>query len=63
MLLVEEAGGRVTDMRGGAWQLDSRETLATNGIVHDAFLGVIDDIFSGRVDPLPSAVEYAKDRS
>ena len=31
VLLVEEAGGRVTDFQGGAFQIDSRETLASNG--------------------------------
>ena len=62
VLLVEEAGGKVTDMHGGPWLLDSRETLATNGVVHAEFLKLMDDIFSGRVSALPSAVEYAKNR-
>ena len=60
VLLVREAGGRVTDMSGGPWQLNSRETLATNGIVHDAFVGVMSDIFGGRLGELPDAAEYPK---
>ena len=39
LLLVTEAGGKVTDMSGKAWKtLDDfgRETLATNGRIHDA---------------------------
>jgi myo-inositol-1(or 4)-monophosphatase len=62
VLLVQEAGGHVTNMSGGPWQLNSRETLATNGIVHDAFIGVMTDIFAGRVGELPSAIDYAKNR-
>lgn len=38
--IVMEAGGRFTDI-DGADSLDSRSSLATNGILHDAFLDVI----------------------
>ncbi len=62
VLLVQEAGGRVTDMSGGPWQLNSRETLASNGIVHEAFIGIIADIFAGRVGELPNPLEYAKNK-
>lgn len=61
-LLVTEAGGRITNMSGGAWLLDSRETLATNGIVHDGFVQLMGDIFAGRVGELPNPAEYAKNR-
>ena len=60
VLLVEEAGGRVTDMRDGPWQLDSRETLASNGRVHADFVRMMDDIFAGRVGELPDPAAYAK---
>ena len=60
VLLVQEAGGKVSDMRSGPWQLDSRETLASNGLVHEAFVGMMDDIFSGGVGELPDPAEYAK---
>ena len=64
VLLVEEAGGQVTDMRGGPWQLHSRETLASNGLVHADFVREMDDIFAGRgLGELPSPVEYAKNRT
>src|SRR3954462_8077917 len=62
VLLVQEAGGRVTDMNGGPWQVNSRETLASNGLVHDAYLEIMADIYAGRVGELPNAVDYAKDR-
>jgi len=57
VLLVEEAGGRVTDMHGAEWQLDSRETLATNGLLHEDFVSLMSDIFAGRgLEELPSPV-------
>jgi len=39
MLLVEEAGGRVTDMRGGPFR--AGDILATNGYLHGAMLEVL----------------------
>jgi myo-inositol-1(or 4)-monophosphatase len=63
VLIVEEAGGRVTDMSGGAFQIASRETLASNGLVHDALLKEFDAIFQGRgIEELPSPMEYARSR-
>ncbi len=63
-LLVEEAGGKITDMTGGPWRLEGRETLATNGLVHADFVRTMEDIFAGRnLDPLPSPQEYAKMRN
>lgn len=37
-LIVREAGGRVTDVRGGPWRLEGGSVLASNGLVHDAVL-------------------------
>jgi myo-inositol-1(or 4)-monophosphatase len=60
-LLVEEAGGKITDITGGPWRLDSRETLATNGLVHADFVRLMEDILAGRgLEELPSPAEYAK---
>jgi myo-inositol-1(or 4)-monophosphatase len=41
-LLVTEAGGRVTDLRGGPWTLDREEALFSNGRVHDAMVRMLD---------------------
>lgn len=38
--IVLEAGGRFTDVDGGE-RLDARSSLATNGILHDEFLGML----------------------
>jgi myo-inositol-1(or 4)-monophosphatase len=63
VLIVEEAGGKVTDFSGGEFQIVSRETLASNGLVHDALLHEFQEIFAGRgLEALPSPVAYANDR-
>ncbi|HZC22469.1 MAG TPA: inositol monophosphatase family protein [Candidatus Binatia bacterium] len=62
VLIVEEAGGRVTRFDGSAFLLDSRETLASNGIVHDALLHEFSEIFAGREDALPRATAYKSSR-
>jgi myo-inositol-1(or 4)-monophosphatase len=37
-LIVQEAGGRVTNVHGGPWRLEGPGILASNGLVHDAVL-------------------------
>jgi myo-inositol-1(or 4)-monophosphatase len=60
-LMVEEAGGRVSDFRGGPFQLNSRETLASNGLIHDELLHEFQQIFAGRgLESLPDPREYAR---
>src|SRR5579862_9346820 len=57
VLIVQEAGGQVSDLKGGPFQINSRETLASNGLVHDALLNEFRQIFAGRdLEPLPSPV-------
>jgi len=63
VLIAEEAGARVTNFAGGEFQRDSRETLASNGLVHDALIREFQEIFAGRgLQELPSPAEYAKSR-
>ncbi|MBW2419192.1 MAG: inositol monophosphatase [Deltaproteobacteria bacterium] len=38
LLIVEEAGGRCSDLRGGPAPPSGAEVAASNGLVHDAFL-------------------------
>ena len=40
-LIVEEAGGKVTDFTGGKFSVYQHRVLATNGLIHDDMLGVI----------------------
>ncbi len=61
VLIVEEAGGRVSDFQGGIFQLNSRETLASNGLLHDALVTEFQAIFDGRgLEGLPDPREYAR---
>jgi myo-inositol-1(or 4)-monophosphatase len=63
VLIVEEAGGRVSRFDGQPFRIDSRETLASNGLVHDALLREFQDIFSGRgLEQLPSVADYVRAR-
>jgi myo-inositol-1(or 4)-monophosphatase len=40
-LLVEEAGGKVTDLEGSSWNLESTQILATNGKIHEELLAIL----------------------
>ncbi len=61
VLIVEEAGGRVSRFDGSPFELDSRETLASNGLVHEALLHEFQEIFAGRgLVPLPEPSEYKR---
>jgi myo-inositol-1(or 4)-monophosphatase len=44
VLLVEEAGGRVSDFEGKAYQLGGPVILATNGLIHEEICGVAREI-------------------
>jgi myo-inositol-1(or 4)-monophosphatase len=63
-LIVTEAGGRITDLRGGPF--DHRkpaETLASNGHIHQECIDEFTAIVEGRgLDPLPDPREYQKHR-
>jgi myo-inositol-1(or 4)-monophosphatase len=44
IILVEEAGGRVTDLRGGPIDIDHPRIVASNGRIHDQMLAVLKEI-------------------
>jgi myo-inositol-1(or 4)-monophosphatase len=63
VLIVQEAGGKVTRFDGAPFRLDSREVLATNGLIHQELLTNFQEIFAGRgLEELPSVPEYVKGR-
>jgi myo-inositol-1(or 4)-monophosphatase len=64
VLLVEEAGGKVTYMDGSKFNVaESREVLATNGLIHHELQNEIQAIMQGRgLGELPDPVEYFKTR-
>lgn len=39
-LILTEAGGQVTDYTGGAFQIEGREIVATNGHLHTELIGI-----------------------
>lgn len=41
-LMVQEAGGKVTDRDGQTWTLESKGMVATNGLIHRELLEVLD---------------------
>ncbi|HTW46384.1 MAG TPA: inositol monophosphatase family protein [Acidobacteriaceae bacterium] len=62
-LLVLEAGGSMTRFDGAPFQLNSDETLATNGRVRDELIRIFADMFAGRdLHPIPSPAEFAAER-
>jgi myo-inositol-1(or 4)-monophosphatase len=62
-LIVEESGGKVTHFDGSKFTLDSREVLATNGLIHAEMVSLFDDMFAGRnLDPIPTPEEFAARR-
>jgi myo-inositol-1(or 4)-monophosphatase len=64
ILLVEEAGGRVTDFAGAHFKMKSDEILASNGLIHDELVGLFEDMFAGRdLAAIPTAREFAQARA
>ena len=63
-LLVEEAGGTVTHFDGGKFTLDSREVLASNGLIAAEMQQLFADMFAGRnLEPIPTPAEFAARRA
>jgi len=64
ILLVEEAGGQVTDFAGNGFKLDSREILASNGLIQGELVALFNDMFAGRnLAPIPTPQEFARLRA
>ena len=45
-LLVTEAGGRVTNLAGGPFNLQTDEIFASNGLIHDEMIPVFTEVLS-----------------
>jgi len=55
ILLVSEAGGRVSDMNSANHSLTSRHVLADNGLIHDEVVTLFGEIFRGEFrHPIPA---------
>jgi len=62
VLIVEEAGGNVSNFSGQPFSIDSRQVLATNTLLHQELLHEFAEIFAGRVEGLPSVEEYLAEK-
>jgi myo-inositol-1(or 4)-monophosphatase len=63
-LLVTEAGGTMTHFDGGKFTLDSREVLATNGLILPEMQHLFTEMFAGReLETIPTPAEFARRRA
>ena len=61
ILIVEEAGGKVTGIKGEELAIVDRDVVATNGLIHSEMLHEFEEIFAGRgLEPLPDPRDYRK---
>jgi myo-inositol-1(or 4)-monophosphatase len=63
-LLVTEAGGTMSSFDGSQFRLDSKEVLATNGLLRDELLSFFEEMFAGHaLEPIPTPAEFAARRA
>jgi myo-inositol-1(or 4)-monophosphatase len=43
-LMVLEAGGRITNVRGGPWSVDGPGAIGTNGRIHEELLAALEEV-------------------
>jgi myo-inositol-1(or 4)-monophosphatase len=61
ILIVEEAGGKVTGFQGQPLEVTDRDVMASNGLIHADLVNEFTEIFAGRgLEPLPDPREYKK---
>lgn len=61
ILVVEEAGGKVSGFRGEKLAITDRDVVASNGLIHPELVHEFEEIFAGRgLEPLPDPREYRK---
>ncbi len=57
-LLVEEAGGSVTDENGGPWRVDSENLIATNRLLHEEALSIFRNENGKKAPPKQSTLAF-----
>jgi myo-inositol-1(or 4)-monophosphatase len=61
VVIVREAGGAVTKFEGSDFNIDSREVLASNRLLHEELMQNFREIFAGRgLEVLPDPREWKK---
>ena len=64
ILLVEEAGGRVSGFSNQPFRIDSREVLASNGLIHGELVSLFEGLFAGRdLAPILTPQQFAASRT
>ena len=64
VLMVREAGGSVTSFDGSPFKLESKEILASNGLLGAEIQGFFEAMFAGRdIEAIPTPAEYAARRA
>ena len=63
LLLVSEAGGQYSDMRGERFTMESPHLIADNALLHGEFLARVADVFDGKIHtPIPGLSPEARVR-
>jgi myo-inositol-1(or 4)-monophosphatase len=64
ILLVEEAGGKVSGLKGEELAVTDRDVFASNGLIHAEMLATFLEIFSGKdLEELPEIRDYKPNSS
>ena len=58
-LIVQEAGGRVTDLAGGPYSSRAGNLIASNGHIHDAMVEIVESYFNRK----SGVTEWRRERS
>lgn len=53
ILLVREAGGKISDLQGGPYQPGGPQLMASNALIHDEMIAIARDIASQPTPPIP----------
>jgi myo-inositol-1(or 4)-monophosphatase len=64
VLIVREAGGIVSDLDGGPFDIASKEVVASNGTLHPSLLHELQAVMAGEgMEELPDVVAFGKTRT
>lgn len=44
-ILIQEAGGKITDLKGNLWSFEKNYFVASNGIIHDDLIALTNDLY------------------
>lgn len=56
VLIIQEAGGKVTDFKGQPWKMNSKDLISTNGILHEKIENVVKKVLKIK-SPKPKSAD------